>query len=111
VARNHFDMSSGRDGACGDLNDQAHCDYFAWCEYQDPNGKCEGGAVSDCEYWATFIGYTVGISSNTDSNGGSLAHWKDSNGNPIDCPPGWSPRTPYFDKGRSSGKGLSWCKP
>jgi hypothetical protein len=103
-ARNHFDMSSGSDGACGDLNDQAHCGYFVWCEYQDPHGVCEGDAATDCGYWAKFIGYTMGIASNTDRNGTSLALG-------TNCPGGWSPRTPFFDMGRSSGQGLSWCMP
>jgi hypothetical protein len=104
LARNHFDMSSGNDGACGDLNDQEHCDYFVWCEYLDNNSVCEGDAATDCGYWAKFYGYTMGIASNTDRNGTSVALG-------LTCPPGWSPRTGYFDLGRSSGQGLSWCMP
>jgi Ricin-type beta-trefoil lectin domain len=104
--RNHFDMSSGSDGNCRDLNDQAHCAYFVWCEYQDPNRLCAPGtdAFSECGYWAKFIGYTVGIASNTDPSGTSLA-WG------LACPDGWSPRTPFFDAGRPSRQGISWCMP
>jgi len=95
VARKHFDMSSGNG-------------YWAWCEYQDPNGLCAFPNTSDCVAKATYIGYTTGISSNTDSGGNALA-----NGGvcpAANTPNGWR-RTSFFDAGRSTGQGLSWCMP
>jgi hypothetical protein len=90
TARRHFDMSSDTG-------------FFVWCEYQDPNGLCAGQAATDCGANAKFIGYSTGISSNTDQDGRALA-------NGGACPVGWT-STPFFDDGRPSGQGLHWCMP
>jgi hypothetical protein len=90
TARRHFDMSSDTG-------------FFVWCEYQDPHNVCAGPARTDCGASASFIGYDVGIASNTESDGTSLA-WGAA------CPAGWT-RMPSFDDGRPSGQGLSWCMP
>jgi hypothetical protein len=92
IQRRHFDMSS----------DFGH---FVWCEYQDPNRLCSdplNPATSECDYNARYIGYVTSFSSNTDSDGTAVA-----NGG---CSVGWT-RTAFFDAGRSSGQGLSWCMP
>jgi hypothetical protein len=93
IQRSHFDMSS-------DFGK------FVWCEYQDPQGLCSdpaNPATTDCDYNARYIGYVTSMSSNTDTTGRAIAHGGT-------CPVGWT-RSPYFDQGRSKGKGLSWCMP
>jgi hypothetical protein len=95
VARKHFDMSSGNG-------------YWAWCEYQDPNSLCAFPNTTDCLAKARYIGYTVGISSDTDSGGAELA---DGGVCPAAGAPDEWRRTPFFDRGRGSGQGVSWCMP
>jgi hypothetical protein len=94
-ARSQFDMSSGHG-------------YYAWCEYLDPQNLCGGYNATDCFARAAYIGYAVGFSSDTDANGVELSSNRQ-------CPAAGSPnqwkRSPYFDRGRGSGQGLSWCMP
>ena len=94
-------MKSG-DGqaACGSLQNRAHCAYFTWCEYQDPNHLCDNDP--QCFANARANGYAIGISSNTDLNGAEVG----GTGTPIGCS-----RTNSYDDGRSAGQGLSWCLP
>jgi hypothetical protein len=100
IARSQFDMGSGKgNGPCGNWQNRQNCEYWAWCEYQDPHGLCAGSHSGECDSAARDIGYTAGISSNVDSAGTAG----------FDCPAGWS-RSPFFDTGRPSGRGLSWCK-
>lgn len=98
IPRRHFDMGSGDGHAdCNSLAGllSGHCHYFVWCEYMDPSNTCKdpgclGAAVRTA---------TMGIESNTDQSGATLR--------PV-CPPGTT-RTPFFDRGRGSGEGLSFC--
>ena len=105
VFKSHFDMSSGDGNApCGDLQNQDHCRYFTWCEYQDPNGLCDNDP--QCLVMARANGYAVGISSNVDPNGFETG----GAGNNPTCPVGFS-RVHFHDDGRPTGQGLSWCLP
>jgi hypothetical protein len=111
LTRSQFDMSSG-DGhaACGNLQNQDHCAYFTWCEYQDPNGLCADGVNrSNCQKDAEFIGYGADIASNVEASGSPVARTT-CPANNTPCPCGWTP-SPNFDAGRSSGQGLAWCIP
>jgi hypothetical protein len=100
VARSQFDMSSGDGQAqCGNGQNQEHCHYFVWCEYQDPKSQCAGSNLTECIANAKYIGYVTSISSNVESSGQAA----------FVCPTGWT-RSPSFDNGRPSGKGLSWCQ-
>jgi hypothetical protein len=94
-------MSSG-DGLV-DCNDpaslsSAHCGYYVWCEYQDPNNFCQVGSA--CEQNAVQRGFTIALHSNVDSYGTSLRG--------AACPAG-TYRSSYYDDGRSAGQGLSGC--
>lgn len=103
VARGQFDMGSGDGQAqCGNLNSAGeHCHYWAWCEYQDPHGLCSGPHYTECEIAARYnLGYTTGISSNVEDAGVAG----------FPCPAAWT-QSPYFDKGRGEGQGVSWCGP
>ncbi len=85
MKRSHFDDSSGSG-------------HFAWCEYTDPNHLC---TTAQCVAEAVNAGVTIGIYSNTDETGGTVLRNQA-------CPAG-TQRTAFFDDGRSSGQGLSWC--
>jgi hypothetical protein len=109
AAKNHFDMSSG-DGtaSCTNLNGEAggHCGYFAWCEYQDPNGYCDDDP--SCTANARAAGYGFGVSSSTDPSG--FESYGGGSAASPPCPAGFS-RTNFYDDGRLAGQGLSWCVP
>ncbi|HEX4416851.1 MAG TPA: WSC domain-containing protein [Kofleriaceae bacterium] len=107
VAKNQFDMSSG-DGsaACGNLANQAHCGYFAWCEYVDPHGYCDGDA--SCMANARTAGYAIGISSDAYPEG--VESYGGATTANAPCPTGFS-RTNFYDDGQPAGVGLSWCAP
>jgi hypothetical protein len=113
VAKSQFDMSSG-DGtaACGNLQNESHCGYFVWCEYQDPHGLCDGDPA--CAATARANGYAVGISSDSDASGvevgGPLVATQPAAPGAVACPDGFA-RTGFYDDGRPSGFGLSWCLP
>ena len=102
VPRRHFDMSSGdgsqncNAGSATSVPYPEHCGYFAWCEYQDPLRFCDEDP--NCIARATKM-TTIGIQSNVDPNGGTVR---------PTCPNG-TVRTSFYDSGRSSGQGLSFC--
>src|SRR5215831_6484605 len=93
AARSHQDYNSGGS--------------YVWCEYQDPNNYCTDPNappypnMTVCQALAHESGYSNTISSNTDDTGFAAI----TNGN---CITGWY-KSPYFDDGRSSGWGLSFC--
>jgi hypothetical protein len=110
TAKNHFDWSSG-DGqaSCVDLNAQQHCAYFAWCEYQDPNGLC--ASDPNCLANSRQLGVGLLVSSNTDPAGAAPGRLiSNPPVNDAPCPVGWI-RTNAYDDGRPAGQGLSWCHP
>jgi LGFP repeat len=105
LPRSQFDMSSGDGQApCGNLQNQKHCHYFVWCEYQDPNHLCGDPHTMKCISDAQETPYAVSISSNVNKEASGAAVANGGN-----CPIGWN-RTPSFDMGRSDGQGLSWCQ-
>jgi len=112
VARNQFDMRSGDGQAqCGNLQNQNHCAYFTWCEYQDRNNLCVDADRSDCEKDAEFIGYSVNMGSNVGTELTRVAvNLTFCPKNIVPCPCGWT-LSPHFDAGRQAGRGLAWCLP
>jgi hypothetical protein len=83
------------------FDDSSGSGYWAWCEYKDPSGLCAYPNTTNCQTAAAEQGFAMSLTSNTDATGVADVG---------SCPVGWS-RSPYFDMGRSSGQGLSYCAP
>jgi len=103
ASRTMFDQSSGngRQNCALGLGTQPDCSFWAWCEYQDPNNRCD----ASCQAQSTGNGIATNIFSNTDGTGtpscgaAGMDH----------CPCYGGVRSSSFDQGRSSGQGLGWC--
>jgi hypothetical protein len=75
---------------------------FAWCEYQDPNGRCNFG---ECDRLVP-VGTICGLR-DSDYAPAQQSYCRGYGGN--QCPNGWYFRG-FFDAGRSAGHGLGWCE-
>jgi hypothetical protein len=84
TVHNHFDMSS-------------NTGHYVWYEYNDPHNLCESEqCINDT---VRTLGVAFGVQSNTDASG--QGH---------NCPAHMS-RSAFYDAGRGSGQGLSFCNP
>ena len=103
ASRYMFDQSSGngRQNCALGLGTQPDCGFWAWCEYQDPNNRCD----ASCQAFNTANGVATNLFSNTDASGvptcgaAGMDH----------CPCYGGVRSSSFDQGRGSGQGLGWC--
>ena len=100
-----FDQSSGNGSQdCQSLNTQSGCAFWGWCEYQDPHNLCDGACLQN----AVQTGVAVNLRSDTEPNG--YAWCTDpANAGSSSCTCYGGAQTPYFDRGRGAGQGLSWC--